>query len=221
MRLIFLGKPGSGKGTQARRIAGHVRVPAVSTGELIRQAIAGGSPLGQQFASYTEQGLLVPDTLVLALIEERFAQPDCRSGFLLDGFPRTLVQARALDAWLAARKIPLDVTVNLRVPDSALIARADGRRMCMACGASFHVRFAQPKVEDRCDTCGQPLAQRADDHADVVLRRIGEYRDKTAPLLQFYQAQHLLRDVDGVGSPDEVTQRILAAIEQDEVKTHR
>jgi adenylate kinase len=214
MRLVLLGKPGSGKGTQARRIAAMACIPAVSTGDLIRQAISTGSPLGRSFQAYTDKGLLVPDSLVLAIIEARFLEPDCAQGFLLDGFPRTLVQAEALEKWLADQHTPLEATVNINVPDSALIERATGRRLCKKCGASYHVRFAAPKTEGICDHCQTPLGQRSDDRADVVMARVAEYKEKTAPLMQFYRARKILHDIDGQGTPDEVSQRISAVLAQ-------
>ena len=217
MRVVLLGKPGSGKGTQARRIAKAKGIPAISTGDLIRAAIAVGSPLGQKFQEYSDKGLLVPDDLVLALIEERIKQDDCSGGFLLDGFPRTIPQAEELEKWLAKAGMPLDATLNMKVPDSALIERAEGRRFCGNCGSSFHVKFAPPKQDSVCDNCGHALKQRADDRADVVMNRVGVYKEKTAPLLDFYKTRHLLRDIDGLGTPQEVGDRIESALKRKSV----
>ena len=208
MRVVLLGKPGSGKGTQARRIANAVSIPAISTGDLIRSAIKGDTPLGRQFKEYTNKGHLVPDDLVLAIIEERLGAADCQGGFLLDGFPRTIPQAEALEKWLASASLPLDVTLNIKVPDSVLVERAVGRRFCPNDGSSYHVRFAAPRVSGACDLCGSPLEQRSDDRADVVMARVGEYKDKTSPLLGFYETRSVLREVDGVGTPQEVSRRI-------------
>lgn len=208
MRVVLLGKPGSGKGTQAKQIARAGGIPSISTGDLIRSAIKGGSPLGQRFREFTDKGYLVPDELVLAIIEERLALPDCVNGFLLDGFPRTIPQAEALERWLQSRGRPLDATLNIQVPDSVLVERAVGRRFCPNDGSSFHVRFAPPRTTGVCDQCGGPLQQRPDDRADVVMARVGEYKEKTAPLLGFYQTRGVLLEVDGVGTPQEVGERI-------------
>lgn len=214
MRVVLLGKPGSGKGTQARRIAKAKGIPQISTGDLIRAAIAAGSPLGLQFQEYADKGLLVPDDLVLALIEERLKQDDSTHGFLLDGFPRTIPQAEALAQWLIKAGMPLDAVLNMQVPDSALIERAEGRRFCGHCGSSFHVKFAPSKEDGVCDNCGHELKQRADDRADVVMNRVGVYKEKTAPLLDFYRSRQLLRDIDGLGTPQEVGDRIEVALKR-------
>lgn len=213
MRTVLLGRPGSGKGTQARRISQERGVPAISTGDLFRRAVADGTPVGLKFKGYLEAGLLVPDDLVLAAIAERLAEADCAHGFLLDGFPRTIAQAEALGDWLQRAGTPLDAALNLFVPDAALIERALGRRFCLRCGASFHVRFAPAKKDGICDACGGELAQRNDDKDDVVRARVGEYTAKTAPLLGFYRSRGLLLEVDGLGSLTEVAERIDGAME--------
>lgn len=212
MRVLLLGRPGSGKGTQARRMSAAYRVPAISTGDLFRQAVAEQSTLGKQFQGYLDRGDLVPDGLVLDLIGERLAQPDCRRGFLLDGFPRTIAQAEALEGWLSRGGSPLQDALYLKVADEHLIERAIGRRFCGQCGASYHLRFHPPRTEKVCDACGGALAQRSDDTETVVRRRAAEYLEKTAPLLQFYRGRGLLREVDGLGSMDEVAHRIDAAL---------
>ena len=215
-RLLLLGKPGSGKGTQAKRIAERENIPAISSGDLIRSAISTGTELGKQFKSYTDKGLLVPDELVLALVEERLDNDDCKNGFLLDGFPRTVPQAEALAAWLGSHGAPLTSAVNIAVPDSALVERATGRRSCPQDGSSYHVKFAPPKAEGRCDECGGELIQRDDDRAEVVSARIEEYGNKTQPLLAYYQQRGILSEVDGVGSPDSVEERIEAVLHAEE-----
>ena len=213
MRLILLGKPGSGKGTQAKPLALWAGIPAISTGDLIRAAIASGSELGEEFRSYTDRGELVPDELVVALVERRLKQPDAaEAGFLLDGFPRTVPQAEALDAMLARHGMPLDGVVYIDVPDAILVERASGRRVCPEDGSSYHLRFAPPKHPGRCDLCGGPLIQRDDDREDVVKARIQEYARKTKPLVGFYEARGLLRRVDGEGRPEEVTERVEKAV---------
>lgn len=212
MRAVLLGRPGSGKGTQARRISSEQGIPAISTGDLFRQAVSEGSPLGTRFKGYLDKGMLVPDDLVLSLVSERLAQADCGQGFLLDGFPRTIAQAEALSDWLEREGKPLDAALNLQVPDAALVERAMGRRFCTSCGASFHVKFAAPKTEGVCDTCGGALAQRSDDRDDVVAARVQEYTQKTAPLLGFYRSRGVLLEVDGLGALQEVAARIDAAL---------
>lgn len=212
MRAVLLGRPGSGKGTQARRISMEQHIPAISTGDLFRQAVSEGTVLGNRFKGYLDQGLLVPDDLVLSLISERLAATDCKDGFLLDGFPRTIAQAEALSDWLEREGKPLDAALNLQVPDAALVERAMGRRFCAACGASFHVKFAPPRAEGICDACGGALAQRSDDKDDVVRARVQEYTDKTAPLLGFYRARGVLLEVDGMGPLHDVAARIDSAL---------
>ena len=207
-RLILLGKPGSGKGTQSKRIAESEGIPAISTGDLIRAAIAEGSELGSRFREYTEKGQLVPDELVLAMVEERLTQDDCSDGFLLDGFPRTVPQAEALEHWMDKTGVPLQAAINIDVPDEVLVERAAGRRFCPTDGMSYHVRFAPPRTEGICDHCGSELEQREDDREEVVSARIQEYRRKTEPLLDFYRARALLSEVHGVGRPSDVANRI-------------
>lgn len=212
MRVLLLGRPGSGKGTQARRMSAAFGVPAISTGDLFRQAVAEQTALGKQFQGYLDRGELVPDGLVLDLIGERLAQPDCRRGFLLDGFPRTIAQAEALEGWLSRGGTPLQDALYLKVAEEHLIERAIGRRFCGQCGTSYHLRFHPPRAANVCDACGGVLAQRSDDTEAVVRRRAAEYLEKTAPLLQFYRGRQLLREVDGLGSMDEVADRIDSAL---------
>lgn len=208
MQLLLLGKPGSGKGTQASRIARDARIPAISTGDIIRKAIGEGTELGRRFKGYTEKGRLVPDDLVVALVEEGLSLSDCADGFLLDGFPRTVPQAEALREMLAQLRKPMTAVVNIEVPDRALVERAVGRRSCPECNATYHVRFAPPKAEGVCDDCGTKLLQRSDDCDEVVRARINEYKLKTAPLLEFYRKRGILLEVDGVGTPDDIEARI-------------
>jgi adenylate kinase len=212
MRVVLLGKPGSGKGTQTRRISESHKIASVSTGDLIRHAIASDVPLGKEFKSYVDQGLLVPDTLVLALFAERLSEADCAHGFLLDGFPRTIAQADALEDMLKKRQQPLTCALNIEVPDSALVERAMGRRYCPQDGMSYHIKFAPPKKSNVCDVCGTALKQRFDDKEDVVTARVAEYREKTEPLLAFYRARKQLQQVEGLGTPAEVGKRIDVAL---------
>ena len=214
LRLMLLGKPGSGKGTQARQVASAWSIPAISTGDLIRAAIKAGTRLGVEFKIYTDQGLLVPDNLVVEMVGERLSQRDCAHGFLLDGFPRTIPQAESLEQWLDERGIPLGGVIYLEAPNSLLIERAAGRRFCGGCGATFHVEFARPRVEGICDHCGdEGLSQRTDDREDVVAKRLAEYTAKTAALITYYEQRHLLRTIDGVGTTDTVRKRVHAVLE--------
>lgn len=212
MRILLLGKPGSGKGTQSKHIASSRGIPAISTGDLIRSAIANGTELGVRFKGYTDKGLLVPDELIIAMVRERLTNPDTKNGFLFDGFPRTVPQAEALDIMLVEIGKPLDAAVNLDVPDDIILDRAVGRRSCPNDGTVYHVKSKPPKVDGVCDVCGTALIQRPDDTADVVKSRIEEYRQKTAPLVAFYQARKLLIDVDGVATPQQVEHRIESAL---------
>ena len=209
MRLILLGKPGCGKGTQAKVLSGRLELPAISTGDLIRAAIAQGSELGKKFDSFISHGHLVPDDLVIDLARQRLAEPDCAEGFMLDGFPRTVSQAEALTKMLEAIEHHLDAVVNIDVSDELLVERAEGRRTCRGCGASYHLKFAAPAQEGICDHCdAEELYRRDDDCAEVVLKRLVEYREKTHPLLEYYQPSGFLQHVDGVGSLDTVAARI-------------
>ncbi|MEM6531425.1 MAG: adenylate kinase [Myxococcota bacterium] len=213
MRLVLLGKPGSGKGTQSRSIAEEHRIPAISTGDLIRDAIKEGTELGKRFQSYLAKGELVPDELVVAMVDERLDKPDTSEGFLLDGFPRTVPQAEALEQLLGDRDMNLDRVIYIKVPDELLIERATGRIICCSCGATFHKTMKPPKKKGICDVCGSTeFKQRDDDREDVVRKRVAVYEAETAPLVEFYRGKGVLKDVDGVGSPSEVRDRIESAL---------
>jgi len=212
MRILLLGKPGSGKGTQSKHIASVRGIPAISTGDLIRHAIREGTELGVRFKSYTDHGKLVPDELVIEMVEERLAKPDTKPGFLLDGFPRTVPQAEALERMLAKRGKPLDAAVNLDVPDDIIIDRTVGRRSCPKDGSVYHVTFNPSKDGVHCDRCGTALIQRPDDTEEVVKKRITEYERNTHALIDFYRGRRILIDVDGVASPEHVEKRIEAAL---------
>jgi adenylate kinase len=205
--LIFLGPPGAGKGTQAEAIIAEHRIPQVSTGDIIRAAIRKGSALGQEFKSYTDAGKLVPDDLVNRLVEERLGEEDCKPGFLLDGYPRTLAQAEALDGMLTAKGRRLDHVLLLVVPDAVLLERITGRRSDPETGRVYHVKFDPPPAE-----IAARLIQRSDDTAEVLGQRLGEYHQKTAPLIPYYERAKLLRRIDGVGSMAEIQQRIVALL---------
>ena len=204
--VILLGPPGAGKGTQATRLAAARGLPHVSTGDLFRTNLARRTPIGVQAEGYMNAGQLVPDEVVLTMLAERVAAPDCRRGYLLDGFPRTLPQAEALDRWLAGRSTLL--VVSLEASDEVIVARAAGRLVCAACGNVQHATFAAPRVPGRCDRCGGELRQREDDRPEVVRERLRVYRAQTEPLVRFYRERGLLRSVDGERSPDEVFQEL-------------
>ncbi|MBD2866289.1 MULTISPECIES: adenylate kinase [Paenibacillus] len=208
MNILFMGPPGAGKGTQAERIVDGFRVPHISTGDAFRLAMSQGTPLGVQAKSFVDQGLLVPDEITNGIVKERLEKPDCDEGFLLDGFPRTLAQAEALDEMLASMGKKIDHVVNLKVDRDLLLGRLTGRRICKSCGATYHVMFNPPKSEGVCDKCSGELYQRSDDTEEKVGTRLDEYSNKTAPLLTYYSNKGLLREVDGQQDIDAVTAEI-------------
>ncbi len=208
MRLLLLGPPGSGKGTQAKLLVERLGIPQISTGDMLREAVKGGTALGEEARRYMAQGALVPDAVVIGLVRERLLQPDCRRGYILDGFPRTLAQAEALRKTLDELGTPLDHVVSLEVPTEELIARIAGRRTCRTCGAMYHVRFSPSRVDGRCDVCGGETAQREDDQEATVRRRLEVYAAQTAPLIRFYEGEGLLRCVQGSGTVPEIFQDI-------------
>jgi adenylate kinase len=204
LRLVFLGPPGAGKGTQARELAREWRVPQVSTGDMLREAAAGGTALGREAKRFMDAGTLVPDAVVIGLVAERLDQADARDGFILDGFPRTVAQAAALDELLGRRAIELDRVLYFQVSRPELIRRLTGRRTCRQCGAGYHVVSAPPRAAGRCDRCGGELYQREDDAPDTVSRRLDVYDTQTAPLLDYYRARRMLAAVAGEGSVAEI-----------------
>lgn len=205
MNILFMGPPGAGKGTQAERITASYGIPHISTGDAFRLAMKQGTPLGLQAKSYVDQGLLVPDEVTNGIVRERLAAPDCASGFLLDGFPRTIAQAHALDGMLAEMGRKIDHVINLKVDRSLLLARLTGRRICKSCGSTYHVLFNPPKQEGVCDKCGGELYQRSDDTEEKVGTRLDEYTTKTAPLLAYYADKNLLFELNGEKDIDQVT----------------
>jgi len=213
MNLILLGPPGAGKGTQAKRLAWSHGLVHLATGDMLRQAIASGSALGQRVRTIMEAGELVPDDIMIALIGARIGEPDCRHGFILDGFPRTVPQAGALDAVLAEYGRRLDYVLLVEVDEAALVDRIAGRFTCQACGASYHERYRPPAVAGVCDVCGNSgLVCRPDDRPEAVKRRLQAYRNQTAPLLPYYQAKGVLRRVDGMAGIDQVARQIEAVL---------
>lgn len=207
MRLILLGPPGAGKGTQAQEISKRLGIPHISTGDMFREAIKAGTELGRQAERYLKDGLLVPDNVTVGLVQERLGQPDCRQGFLLDGFPRTVAQAQEFDHWLEGREQVLDAVINIEVPGSELMARLTGRRVCRQCGVTYHIRY-NPPASGKCDVCGGELVQRTDDTEAVVSKRLAVYMEQTAPLIAYYQQRELLKEVDGSKDIPEVTRAI-------------
>ena len=196
MKIVLLGPPGSGKGTQADVLTKKMMVPHISTGDMFRAAIKSGTPMGKEAQTYIEKGQLVPDEVTVGIIKDRIAQPDCQDGFLLDGFPRTIAQALALDE-LLADKGGLDAVVNISVPLDGLITRLTGRRMCLKCGAIYHMLYNAPEKEGVCDVCGGLLYQRDDDKEETVKNRLTVYEAQTASLIQYYEDKGLLHTVNG------------------------
>ena len=213
MRVVMIGPPGSGKGTQAKLLREKFRVCHVSTGDILREADAAGTPLGVQARNHMSHGLLVPDAVVIGIVDERLAQPDCATGFVLDGFPRTVPQAEALDATLAGRGQEITTAVSLAVPRAELLRRLSGRRVCRSCGTLFHVAFDPPKTDGVCTRCGGELFQRDDDREESVARRLEVYERETAPVLGHYKAKGVLRAVDGTGSRDDVFARVVGSVQ--------
>eukprot|EP00792_Barthelona_sp_PAP020_P011358 TRINITY_DN5280_c0_g1_i1.p1 TRINITY_DN5280_c0_g1~~TRINITY_DN5280_c0_g1_i1.p1 ORF type:complete len:215 (+),score=35.64 TRINITY_DN5280_c0_g1_i1:131-775(+) len=197
MRLILLGPPGAGKGTQAASIVEKYNVPHISTGDIFRKNIKEGTELGTKAQEYMNKGELVPDSLVVALVEDRLKEDDAKQGFLLDGFPRTIAQAEALDKALEAMDTALDTVINIKVDPSLLVERACGRRICKDCGATYHIKFNPTKVEAVCDKCSGPLYQRADDNEETVSNRVNVYMNETAPLIEYFGNQDKIADIDG------------------------
>ncbi|GIP36279.1 adenylate kinase [Paenibacillus sp. J2TS4] len=212
MNILFMGPPGAGKGTQAERIVSEFDIPHISTGDAFRLAKSQGTPLGLEAQKYMDQGLLVPDDITIGIVRERLMQPDCEQGFLLDGFPRTTAQAEALDQIMESMGRQLDYVIDLKVDRNLLMARLTGRRICKSCGATYHVLFNPPKVEGICDKCGGELYQRADDNEEKVGTRLDEYTSKTTPLLDYYQAKGILRQVDGEQEINSVTAKIYSLL---------
>ena len=209
MKIIMLGAPGAGKGTQAKKIADRYQIPHISTGDIFRANIKEGTELGKKAKSYMDQGLLVPDELTLELIMDRFQNPDCANGYVLDGFPRTIPQAEALTAALEKNGDSIDYAINVEVPDENIIARMSGRRACLACGATYHVMYAPTKVEGVCDRCGEKLVLRDDDKPETVKKRLDVYHSQTQPLIDYYTKQGKLAEVDGTQSVDAVFDAIV------------
>lgn len=212
MRIILLGPPGAGKGTQASGIVEKYRVPHISTGDIFRKNIKEGTELGKRAKDYMDKGLLVPDELVVEIVKSRILEDDCKLGFLLDGFPRTVVQAQALDKVLYEANMKLDKVVNIQVDKNMLVNRAIGRRICKECGSTFHIKFNPPKTESKCDVCEGELYQRADDNEETVSKRIQVYLDETRPLIGYYSQIGIIVTIDGEQDINKVFEDIVSEL---------
>lgn len=210
MKIVMLGAPGAGKGTQAKKLSVKYGIPHISTGDIFRANIKEGTELGKKAKEYMDQGLLVPDELVVDLVADRLQKDDCRKGFVLDGFPRTIPQAAALDDALKKMGTTLDLAVNVEVPDEHIVRRMSGRRACVGCGATYHTVYAAPKTEDVCDVCGKSLILREDDRPDTVQKRLDVYHTQTQPLIDYYGKASILKEVDGTQDIEKVFDEIVA-----------
>lgn len=209
MKIIMLGAPGAGKGTQAKRIAEKYQIPHISTGDIFRSNIKEGTELGMKAKQFMDQGLLVPDEVTIGMLLDRIHQDDCEKGYVLDGFPRTIPQAESLDAALAKMGEKVDFAINVEVPDENIVNRMSGRRACVGCGATYHIKYNAPKTEDICDVCGEKLVLREDDQPETVLKRLGVYHDQTQPLIDYYEKAGVLKEVDGTVDMEDVFQAIV------------
>lgn len=213
MKIIMLGAPGAGKGTQAIKIAEKYNIPHVSTGDIFRANIKGGTDLGKEAKSYMDKGQLVPDELTVRILLDRVAKDDCKAGYVLDGFPRTIAQADALDKAVAALGESVDYAIDVDVPDENIVKRMSGRRACLKCGATYHIEHVPPKKEGICDSCGSELVQRADDKPETVLERLNVYHEQTQPLIEYYSKKGILKSVDGTQDMQVVFDDIVKILE--------
>ena len=209
MKIIMLGAPGAGKGTQAKKIAEKYQIPHISTGDIFRANIKNGTELGKKAKTYMDQGLLVPDELVCDLVVDRVQQDDCKKGYILDGFPRTIPQAESLDTALSRLGEAVDYAINVEVPDENIVKRMGGRRACVGCGATYHLVYAAPKKEGICDNCGAELILRDDDKPETVQKRLGVYHEQTQPLIDYYTKKGILKEVDGTMDMGDVFKAIV------------
>ncbi|MGB9804046.1 adenylate kinase [Desulfofundulus sp.] len=212
MKLLIMGPPGAGKGTQAEMLVKELNITHISTGDMFRAAIKEGTEMGKKAKEYMDKGELVPDDVVVGMVRDRLQKPDCEKGFLLDGFPRTLAQAQALDDTLQTMGIQLDAVINIAVPRDKLMARLTGRRVCRSCGASYHILFNPPQVEGKCNSCGGELYQRSDDNEEAVSNRLDVYEAQTQPLIDYYASKGLLKNINGDQEIKKVLEDILASL---------
>lgn len=212
MRLVFLGAPGVGKGTQAEMVAAKLAIPKISTGDLLRTGVAQKTPLGLEAQQYMTRGELVPDNVVIGLVAEKIASSECEKGFILDGFPRTILQADALSGILEDQEVSLDRVIYFVIPREEVVKRLSGRRSCSACSAVYHVDYVPPKQDGRCDECGAALVQRSDDKRETVESRLVVYEEQTSPLIDYYQEKQVLAELDGAGPVEQVQERLSALL---------
>ena len=212
MKIIMLGAPGAGKGTQAKMIADKYQIPHISTGDIFRANIKNGTELGKKAKEYMDQGLLVPDELTVDLVIDRLSQDDCQKGYILDGFPRTIPQAKALDAALEKRGEKMDYAIDVNVPDENIVTRMSGRRACVGCGATYHVVYNPSAKGELCEVCGEKLILRADDQPETVQKRLGVYHEQTQPLIDYYTKKGVIAEVDGTGDMQDVFMAIVAIL---------
>ena len=213
MKLVLLGAPGAGKGTQAKKLTEKYTVPQISTGDILRKAVADGTPLGKEAKSYMDKGELVPDSVVIGLVKERIVRDDCKNGYILDGFPRNTSQAEVLDKVLADMKAPLDTALSVDVEKDALMKRLTGRRTCKGCQQMYNVHFSPPKKEGVCDKCGGELYQRDDDKEETIKNRLDVYEKSTAPLIDYYSKKGILKSVKGEGSIEDIFNNICSILQ--------
>lgn len=208
MKLVVLGPPGAGKGTQAAKLSGELSLPRIATGDMLRLEVSSGTELGKEAEGYMRRGLLVPDEIIIEMVRERVSHDDCKGGFILDGFPRNMAQAKTLEALG-----PMDLVIYLDAGEEEVVERLVGRRACRECQAVYHLRFSPPKADGRCDLCGGRLHQREDDREGVVRERFRTYRERTQPLVQYYQAKSILEKVEGLGTIEEISRSIRETLE--------
>ncbi|MHB0867534.1 MAG: adenylate kinase [Thermoleophilia bacterium] len=212
MRLVLLGAPGAGKGTQAKKLIEMMSIPQISTGDLLRAAVSAGTQLGVEAKSFMDKGELVPDSVVLGMMKERLSEDDCKNGFILDGFPRNTAQAEALDAMLVSLDMPLDSALSVDVPLEDLMKRLTGRRTCKECGQMYNIHFSAPATENICDKCGGELYQRDDDQEETIQKRLEVYTQQTAPLIDYYSGKGILKSVQGTGSIDDIFANVVKTL---------
>lgn len=214
MRLVLLGAPGAGKGTQAKKLIEKYSIPQISTGDILRKAVADGTPLGKEAKSYMDKGELVPDSVVIGIIRERLKENDCKKGYILDGFPRNVAQAKALDEMLNSLNSPLDFAISIDVSFDELMKRLTGRRTCKGCGQMYNIYFSPPRKDGVCDKCGGELYQRDDDKEETIRKRLEVYEAQTAPVIGYYKQKGILRSVPGTGSIDDIFNKIISILEK-------
>lgn len=212
MKLILLGPPGAGKGTQAHKLIQKYQIPQISTGDILRQAVKDGTEMGKEAKAYMDRGDLVPDDVILGIVKDRIQAEDCQNGYIFDGFPRTVPQAEGLDALLQQLNTHLDAVISIEVPDDEVVTRLSGRRTCKNCGALYHVVYNPPQQEGICDKCGGELYQRDDDNETTIRQRLAVYHEQTEPLIDYYSSQDLVKKIPGSGTPEEIFVEICHAL---------